>query len=161
MYQTFRARLFINGSDSYQAEFLDGRTFAISRRELPGSGWIDTHEEITDRSRAEEQIAYMAEYDSLTDLRNRNLFQRALTGALEAADNGDQLAVFAWTSTASRASTIRSAIPSGMNCSSKSPEDWFAASVTREWWPDWEATSLQCCSVDDRSPMGRMRWRRW
>jgi diguanylate cyclase (GGDEF)-like protein len=94
MYQTYRARLFINRSDSYQAEFLDGRTFAISRRELPGGGWIDTHEDITDRSRAEKQIAYMAEYDSLTDLPNRNLFQRALAEALEAADNGDQLAVF-------------------------------------------------------------------
>src|ERR1700730_758768 len=94
MYQTYRARLFINGSDSYQAEFLDGRTFAISRRELPGGGWIDTYEDITDRSRAEKQIAYMAEYDSLTDLPNRNLFQRTLTEALEATDNGDQLAVF-------------------------------------------------------------------
>jgi GGDEF domain-containing protein len=94
MYRTYRARLFINGSDSYQAAFLDGRTFAISRRELPGGGWIDTHEDITDRSRAEKQIAYMAEYDSLTDLPNRNLFQHTLTEALEAADNGDQLAVF-------------------------------------------------------------------
>jgi diguanylate cyclase (GGDEF)-like protein len=94
IHQAYSARLFISGSDSYQAEFPDGRTFAISRRELPGGGWIDTHEDITERSRAEKKIAYMAEYDTLTDLPNRNLFQRTLTEALEASDSGDQLAVF-------------------------------------------------------------------
>ena len=94
MYQAYSARQFINGSDSYQVEFLDGRTFAISRRELPGGGWIDTHEEISERRRAEKRIIYLAENDSLTDLPNRSLFERTLTEALEAADNGDQLAVF-------------------------------------------------------------------
>jgi diguanylate cyclase (GGDEF)-like protein len=94
MYQAYSARQFINGSDSYQVEFLDGRTFAISRRELPGGGWIDTHEEISERRRVEKRIIYLAENDSLTDLPNRSLFERTLTEALEAADNGDQLAVF-------------------------------------------------------------------
>jgi diguanylate cyclase (GGDEF)-like protein len=94
MLEAYRARVFINGSDSYLAEFLDGRTIAISRRELPGGGWIDTHEEITERRKAEKRIAYLAEYDVLTDLPNRNLFERTLTEALAAAAHGDQLAVF-------------------------------------------------------------------
>jgi diguanylate cyclase (GGDEF)-like protein len=94
MLEAYSARVFINGSDSYLLELLDGRTISISRRELPRGGWIDTHEEISERRAAEKRIVYLAENDSLTDLPNRSLFQRTLTEALEAADNGDQLAIF-------------------------------------------------------------------
>ena len=92
-HEYYAARVFVDGSNSYQQEFPDGRVIAVSRRELPGGGWVDTHEDITERRRAEKQIAYLAEYDTLTDLPNRNLFQRKLTEALEAA-TGDQLAIF-------------------------------------------------------------------
>ena len=92
-YQSYIARVFVDGSDSYQQEFPDGRVIAVSRRKLPGGGWVDTHEDITERRRAEKQIAYLAEYDTLTDLPNRNLFQRKLTAALE-AETTDQLAIF-------------------------------------------------------------------
>jgi diguanylate cyclase (GGDEF)-like protein len=94
MHDIYSARVFINGSDSYQQKFANGRIIAISRRELPGGGWVDTHEDVTERKRAEKQIAYMAEYDTLTDLPNRNLFQRALNEALQTAAETDQLAVF-------------------------------------------------------------------
>jgi diguanylate cyclase (GGDEF)-like protein len=92
--EAYNTRVFINGSDAYLAEFIDGRTVAISRRELPGGGWIDTYEDVTERREAEKQIAYMAEYDTLTDLPNRNLYQRKLTEALEAASETDQIAIF-------------------------------------------------------------------
>ena len=92
-YESYVGRVFVDGSDSYQQEFPDGRIIAVSRRELPGGGWVDTHEDITERRRAEKQIAYLAEYDTLTDLPNRNLFQGKLTEALEAATT-DQLAIF-------------------------------------------------------------------
>ena len=94
MHQDYRARVFSNGTDSYQQEFPDGRTIAVSRRELPGGGWVDTHEDITERRRAEKQIAYMAEYDALTDLPNRNLFQRTLTEALNESAKTHELALF-------------------------------------------------------------------
>ena len=90
----YSARLFVNGSDSYQHDFTDGRAIAVSRRKLPNGGWVDTHEDITERKKAENKIAYMAEYDTLTDLPNRNLFQRTLTEALEAATDSEQLAIF-------------------------------------------------------------------
>jgi diguanylate cyclase (GGDEF)-like protein len=93
-YEFYSACAFVKGSYSYQQEFADGRTIAISRRELSRGGWVDTHEDVTERRRAEKKIAYMAEYDTLTDLPNRNLFQRTLTDALQAADNTDQLAMF-------------------------------------------------------------------
>jgi diguanylate cyclase (GGDEF)-like protein len=92
--KSYRARAFVNGSDSYQQDFADGRTIAVSRRELPSGGWVDTHEDITERRRAEKQIAYMAEYDTLTDLPNRNLYQRKLAEALESAITTDQVAIF-------------------------------------------------------------------
>jgi diguanylate cyclase (GGDEF)-like protein len=85
-------RSFTDGADSYEQEYPDGRIITVSRRELPGGGWVDTHEDITERRRAERQVAHMAEYDTLTDLPNRNLFQRTLTKALDAAT--DQLAIF-------------------------------------------------------------------
>lgn len=94
VHASYSERVFIDGSDSYQQEFPNGRTIAVTRRELPGGGWVDTHEDITERRRAEKQVVHMAEYDALTDLSNRSLFQRTLTEALEAADNADQLAVF-------------------------------------------------------------------
>jgi diguanylate cyclase (GGDEF)-like protein len=94
MHQYYRARVFINGTDSYQQELPDGRTIAVSRRELPGGGWVDTHEDVTERRRAEKQIAYMAEYDALTDLPNRNLFQRTLTEALNDSAKMHELALF-------------------------------------------------------------------
>jgi len=93
-YETYSARLFVNGADTYQHDFTDGRIIAVSRRELPSGGWVDTHEDVSERKRAEKKIAYMAEYDTLTDLPNRNLFQRTLTEALEAATDTDQLAIF-------------------------------------------------------------------
>jgi diguanylate cyclase (GGDEF)-like protein len=93
-HRSYLARQFVNGSDTYQQELPDGRTISLSRRELPGGGWVDTHEDITERRRTERQIAYMAEHDTLTDLPNRNLFQQALTQALDAAAISDQLAVF-------------------------------------------------------------------
>ena len=86
-------RSFIDGADGYEQEYPDGRIITVSRRELPGGGWVDTHEDITERRRAEKQVAHMAEYDTLTDLPNRNLFQRTLTKALDAAST-DQLAIF-------------------------------------------------------------------
>jgi diguanylate cyclase (GGDEF)-like protein len=93
-HQSYSARAFVDGSDSYRQEIADGRIIAVSRRELPGGGWVDTLEDVSERTRAEKRITYLAENDSLTDLPNRSLFQRTLRQALEAADNTDQLAIF-------------------------------------------------------------------
>ena len=50
-------------------------------------------EDITERARYDERIAYMAHYDALTDLPNRVLFHEQLESALEALAPGEQLAV--------------------------------------------------------------------
>ena len=72
------------------------------------NGWLTTHEDITERMRAEEQIRHLAHYDALTDLPNRALFHERLKQELAQIAEGRHLAVHISTSTNSRASTIRS-----------------------------------------------------
>ena len=50
-------------------------------------------EDITERKRAEEQVAHMAMHDALTDLPNRVLFHRRLEEALTWVRRGESLAV--------------------------------------------------------------------
>ncbi|MCB5174828.1 MULTISPECIES: putative bifunctional diguanylate cyclase/phosphodiesterase [Microvirga] len=70
---------------SFIQEEPDGKTFSISHQPMTGGGWIATYEDITERRRAESQIAYMAHHDALTDLANRVLFRERLDQALAAA----------------------------------------------------------------------------
>ena len=71
-------------------------------------------EDVTERKRAEDQIAHMALHDALTELPNRVLFRERLEQALtpaSAAANSSRCS--ASTSTTSRTSTTRSAIRAG------------------------------------------------
>jgi hypothetical protein len=42
----------------------DGRTISVLHQPLAGGGSLSTHEDITARREAEEQIAHMAHYDA-------------------------------------------------------------------------------------------------
>ncbi len=61
-----------------QVTLWDGRVLAIHHAPLPGGGWVSTHEDITERSRAEEHVRHMAHHDALTGLPNRILFTERL-----------------------------------------------------------------------------------
>src|SRR5262249_53957842 len=74
-------------------ESCDGRVFAIVNTPLAGGGWLATHEDITERQRAEERIAHMARHDSLTDLPNRVLLRERLEHELKRVNRGECLAV--------------------------------------------------------------------
>jgi diguanylate cyclase (GGDEF)-like protein len=71
----------------------DGRSIQIMNEPLADGGWVATHEDITERRHAEEQIAHLAHYDALTDLPNRVLFREQLERELKRILRGGQFAV--------------------------------------------------------------------
>jgi diguanylate cyclase (GGDEF)-like protein len=71
----------------------NGRTVAILHQPMPDGGWVATHEDITERRRAESKIAFMARHDGLTGLANRALLMERLGQAFAAAGRGNPFAV--------------------------------------------------------------------
>jgi diguanylate cyclase (GGDEF)-like protein len=74
-------------------ELEDRRIISIVSKPLAGGGWLATHEDITERQRAEERIAHMARHDALTDLPNRTLLRERLEQELKRVKRGECLAV--------------------------------------------------------------------
>src|SRR6201986_1580518 len=70
----------------------DGHLIQILNQPLK-SGWLATHEDITERMQAEEKIRHLAHYDALTDLPNRALFHERLRQELVQATAEQQIAV--------------------------------------------------------------------
>jgi len=75
-------------------ELSDGRSVVIARQPMADGGWVTTHEDITERRRAESQIAHMATHDALTDLPNRLMLRESLEQALTRVKRGELVALF-------------------------------------------------------------------
>jgi diguanylate cyclase (GGDEF)-like protein len=75
-------------------ELLDGRIIAMHYKPMPDGGWVTTHEDITERRRAEARLVFMARHDGLTELPNRTMFQERLADAVALTRLGTQCAVF-------------------------------------------------------------------
>jgi diguanylate cyclase (GGDEF)-like protein len=74
-------------------ELMNGRTFKIRHRPMPGGGWVATHEDITEQRQSEVKIEYMAHHDALTDLANRVLLNDRLEYVLGRIQPDEMVAV--------------------------------------------------------------------
>ena len=74
-------------------ELSDGRSIVVSRQPMPNGGWVTTHEDITERRRAESQVAHMAMHDALTDLPNRVMLRESLEHAVTRVKRGELVAL--------------------------------------------------------------------
>ena len=60
----------------------DGRTIFVRVGPMAGGGWVDVHEDVTERSQQEAKIAHMARHDMLTGLPNRAYLHERLEQSL-------------------------------------------------------------------------------
>jgi diguanylate cyclase (GGDEF)-like protein/PAS domain S-box-containing protein len=74
-------------------ELSDGRSIVVSGQPMPSGGWVTTHEDITERRRAEAQVAHMAMHDALTDLPNRLMLRDSLEQAISRVKRGELVAL--------------------------------------------------------------------
>ena len=75
-------------------ETSDGRMIQTVDQPMPGGGWVSTHEDVTERKRADARIAYMAYHDELTGLPNRTRFHESLKKTLSLMQRETRVAVF-------------------------------------------------------------------
>jgi diguanylate cyclase (GGDEF)-like protein/PAS domain S-box-containing protein len=74
-------------------ELSDGRSIVVSGQPMPSGGSVTTHEDITERRRAEAQVAHMATHDALTDLPNRMMLRDTLEQAISRVWRGELVAL--------------------------------------------------------------------
>ncbi len=86
------AELGQHSTDSSSArvdELADGRLILVTRQPMKDGGWVATHEDITERRRAEAEIVHLARHDALTGLANRTLFTEKLEEASQRLSRHD------------------------------------------------------------------------
>ena len=69
----------------------DGRIIKISHNPLDGGGYVAVHEDVTEATRASEQVRFMASHDPLTGLPNRNLLREKLDQLMPLSNQGESL----------------------------------------------------------------------
>ncbi len=63
---------------AFDVDMVDGRVIFIRHQPMSDSGWVATHEDVTEQRRQWARIQHLAAHDPLTDLPNRIFFERRL-----------------------------------------------------------------------------------
>ena len=83
-------------SEPFCAKRLDhlhnGRIILVREKETDEGGWVTVQEDVTERTRAAEELAHTALHDSLTQLPNRQAFKNHLAARLQRAE-GERFAI--------------------------------------------------------------------
>ena len=76
------AKLRLGERDNFVVETADGREISITNQPMANGGWVSTHEDITERRKADAKISHMALHDALTNLPNRLFFREQMESRL-------------------------------------------------------------------------------
>ena len=76
------AKLAAGRSFSHVQDLRDGRKFLVTYQPLADGGWVDIQEDITEKSRAEQRIEWLARHDALTGVANRFYFRETFESRL-------------------------------------------------------------------------------
>ena len=96
MYHDFKQRLIDNKEPVLHRVLADGRIIAVRHQPMANGGWVGTYEDITERHRAEANIAHMARHDALTELPNRLLFQEKMAAGLVRVESRGESMALMW-----------------------------------------------------------------
>ncbi|MEY9573998.1 diguanylate cyclase (GGDEF)-like protein [Bradyrhizobium diazoefficiens] len=83
----------VGRTQSAIVETADSRLIEIKNQPGAAGGWLATHDDVTERIRADERIAHMAHYDALTDLPNRVLMRGHLERRVAELAEGKPFAI--------------------------------------------------------------------
>ena len=126
--------------------FPDGRIININFQPMADGSWVSTHEDVTDRKRAESKITHMTYHDTLTDLPNRLQFrQRVADAVARPATRDGMAAVVRVDRITSSGSTTRSASRPATRCCRSRPRACATASGATTPSLASTATSSPCC----------------
>jgi diguanylate cyclase (GGDEF)-like protein len=89
----FLAKMKLRKNANFVRATADGREISIASRPMPNGGWVITHEDITERRKAEAKISHMALHDALTNLPNRIFFHEQMKNRLAHLSRDQKFAV--------------------------------------------------------------------